>query len=110
MGLCKTKVLFELGKKKPKAAATTAATAAAPAATTATATTTATASSCYMKTPEIHPEFPDISDSLFSPCAIPPGVWIFRSEFPDFLEYVGDCNIQTTTIHHHDHWATPPVV
>jgi len=36
----------------------------------ATTTTTTTASSCYMKTPEIH------------------------LEFPDFLEYVGDCNIQ----------------
>jgi len=89
--------LFELGKKKPKAAATTATTATAAATTATTATATATASSCYMKTPEIHPEFPefpDISDSLFSPCAIPPGVWIFRSEFPEFPEYVGDCNIQ----------------
>jgi len=45
-----------------------------------------------MKTPEIHPgflEFLDISDSLFSPCAIPPGVWIFQLEFPEFSGICG---------------------
>jgi len=47
-----------------------------------------------MKTPEIHLEFLDISDSFFSPCSIPPRVQIFQSEFPEFPEYVGDCNIQ----------------
>ena len=53
-----------------------------------------------MKTPEIHPEFPDfqefsdISDSFFSPCAIPLESGYSSWNFQKFLEYVGDCNIQ----------------